>query len=107
MKFSYKARTKEGKIETGTIEASSKEAAVLILQKYNIFVTSLNEENKGALFVKKFSFSKKVSKKDLVIFSRQLAVMLESRIPVIQSLTSLAAQIKKENFKDNFFSNQI
>ncbi len=100
MKFSYKARTKEGKIETGTIEASSKEAAVLILQKYNIFVTSLDEENKGALFAKKFSFSKKISKKDLSIFSRQLAVMLESRIPVIQSLTSLAAQIKKENFRE-------
>ncbi len=100
MKFSYKARTKEGKIETGTIEASSKEAAVLILQKYNIFVTSLDEKNKGAMFAKKFSFSKKVSKKDLTIFSRQLAVMLESRISVIQSLTSIAAQIKKENFRE-------
>ena len=44
MKYIYKARTKEGKVETGIIEASNKEAAAILLQKYNIFVTSLTEE---------------------------------------------------------------
>ncbi len=99
MKFTYKARTKEGKIETGTIEASSKEAAAVLLQKYNIFVTSLKEEVVKSSFLKNLRFEKKVSKKDLAIFSRQLAVMLESRVPVVQSLSSLALQTKKTNFK--------
>ena len=98
-KFNYKARTQEGKMETGVIEASSKEAASLLLQKYNIFVTELNEEVIKNSFFKDITFETGVSVKDLSIFSRQLAVMLESRVPVIQSLSSLAAQTKKESFK--------
>ncbi len=99
MKFTYKARTKEGKMETGTIEASSKEAAAVLLQKYNIFVTSLEEEVIKGSFFKKLEFRTKVSKKDLAVFSRQLAVMLESRVPVIQSLSSLSIQTNKTDFK--------
>lgn len=99
MKFKYQARDKEGKIETGTIEASSKEAAVSLLGKYNIFVTSLTEE-KGGLSFKNISFLNKVSNKDLAIFSRQLAVMLQSRVPVVQSLSGLSEQIKKSYFKE-------
>lgn len=100
MKYSYQARSKEGKIETGTVEASTKEAAAALLQKYNIFVTSLKEESPKNVLFKKLSFSAKISKKDLAIFSRQLAVMLESRVPVTQSLQGLAAQTSKENFKE-------
>ncbi len=99
MKFIYQARSKEGKIETGTIEASSKEAASLLLQKYNIFATSLEPQGKVSSFLK-IKIETKVSTKELAIFSRQLAVMLESRVPVIQSLTSLAVQTRKSNFKE-------
>ncbi len=100
MKYTYKARTKEGEIKTGEIEAYSKEAAALLLQKSNIFVTSLEEQKiKYALF-KKIEFSKKVSKKDLAIFFRQLSLMLESRVPVVQSLASLAVQTRKASFKE-------
>jgi len=98
MKYSYQARTKEGKIETGTVEASSRDTAAALLQKYNIYVTSLKEIKSG--FNVKIKIFEKVSKKDLAIFSRQMAVMLDSRVPVIQSLNSLAVQIKKETFRE-------
>ncbi len=100
MKFNYKARTKEGELETGVIEAYSKEAAAVLLQKYNIFVTFLEEQKLKQPFLKKIEFTKKVSKKDLAIFFRQLALMLESRVPVVQSLNSLANQIRKYSFKE-------
>lgn len=100
MKYIYQARSKEGEIETGTVEASSKEAAALILQKYNIFVTSLREETPRILGIKNIRILERVSKKDLAIFSRQLAVMLQSRVPVTRSLESLAVQTKKANFKE-------
>jgi type IV pilus assembly protein PilC len=99
MKFNYKSRTAEGNIETGSIEASSSEAAIALLQKYNIFVTSLSQEAERSSFLKDISFERKVSIKDLAIFARQLAVMLESRVPVVQSLASLAVQTPKANFK--------
>lgn len=99
MKYVYQARSKEGNIERGTVEASSKEAAALLLQKYNIFVTSIKEQT-PLFFRKEFLvFSKKVSKKDLAIFSRQLGVMLQSRVPVVKSLRSLSIQIKNTGFK--------
>jgi len=100
MKYNYQARSKEGKIEMGTVEASTKESAAALLQKYNIFVTSLKEESRQSPFFKKLTLIKKISKKDLAIFSRQLAVMLESRVPVTQSLAGLAAQTSKESFKE-------
>jgi len=100
MKFNYQARSKEGKIEKGTIEASSKEAAAALLQKYNIFVISLKEIKTPFSFSIGGLLKKKASKKDLTIFSRQLAVMIDSRIPIVQSLLTLASQTTKDDFRD-------
>ncbi|MCX6723287.1 MAG: type II secretion system F family protein, partial [Candidatus Staskawiczbacteria bacterium] len=99
MKYIYQARSKEGKMETGTVEASSKEAAAILLQKYNIFVTGIKEQTHSILRTENISFLNKVSKKSLAIFSRQLAVMVQSRVPVTQSLKSLAIQTKNTSFK--------
>ncbi|MGD0576976.1 MAG: type II secretion system F family protein, partial [Candidatus Staskawiczbacteria bacterium] len=99
MKYIYQARDKEGKIETGTVEASSKEAAALLLQKYNIFVTSIKESSPLILRTENISFLNRVSQKDLAIFCRQLSVMMQSRVPVTQSLKSLAIQVKNPGFK--------
>ena len=100
MKYIYQARSKEGKAESGTVEASSKEAAALLLQKYNIFVTSIKEQTPKILRFGSISFLNKVSKKDLAIFSRQLAVMVSSRVPVTQSLKALTIQVKNQDFRD-------
>jgi len=100
MKYFYQARSKEGKLESGTVEASSKEAAAVLLQKYNVFVTSLKETSPSIFRAENISFLNKVSKKDLAIFSRQLAVLLRSRVPVTQGLKSLAAQVKNPSFKE-------
>ena len=100
VKFIYQARSKEGKIETGTVEASSKEAAAVILQKYNVFVTSLKPDVPSVFQNRSIKFFDRVTKKELAIFSRQLALMLNSRVPVTQSLKSLSAQTKKPGFQE-------
>lgn len=99
MKYFYQARSKEGNIETGTVEASSKEAAAVLLQKYSIYVTSIKEQT-PSVFKGEISFLSKVSRKELAIFSRQLSVMLQARVPVVQSLKGLAAQTKNAGFKE-------
>lgn len=100
MKFNYKARTKEGKMEQGTIEAYSQEAASLLLQKYNVFVTHLEPEHQDRLLFSRLKFKPRVSKKNLAIFFKQLSIMLDSRVPVAASLSSLAAQTEKKAFKE-------
>jgi len=100
MKYTYQARNQEGKMESGMVEAYSKEAAAELLQKYNIFVTFLEEERTKEFFFKKIELGRKISKKELAIFFRQLSIMMGSRVPVIQSLSSLAAQTGKISFKE-------
>ena len=99
MKFIYQARNKEGKIESGSIEASDKEAAAVLLQKYNYVVISLKEEVRPAGYLQ-IIFKERISKKDLAIFARQLAVMIDAQVPIVQSISSLAAQTVKPGFRD-------
>ena len=43
MKFDYQGRTQEGEVRAGQVEASSKEAAIVLLQKHGLYVTFLEE----------------------------------------------------------------
>lgn len=99
MKFSYRARAKDGNLQSGSIEAVSKEMALDLLAKNNLFITSLEPQVDTANFLNKLSVIKKVSKKDLVVFFRELSVMLASRVPVVQSIHSLADQASDKKFK--------
>src|SRR3989338_5845456 len=100
MKFNYQARPATGDIQTGVVEASSKEAALNILQRYQLFVTALEEVEGGPFYIKKIRLFNKISQKNLVIFSRQLSLMFKSRISLVQSLETLAEQTKNQEFKE-------
>jgi len=99
MKFSYQARTKEGEMQTGFVEASSREAALGVLQKYGLYITYLSAVEEP-FWEKRVEFLKKISKNDTVFFTRQLSVMLKSSIPVVESLETIAHQIKKPKFRE-------
>lgn len=103
MKFNYQARTKEGEVYTGQIEASSQEAAVILLQKGNLYVTFL-EEAIAPIYAKKIKLFEKTSKQDLVLFSRQLSILFRSKVPLVESLRVLAVQIKSSDFKEKILS---
>jgi type IV pilus assembly protein PilC len=100
MKFVYKARTKEGKIQRGTIEASSRKAALDILEKYGLYTTSLKEEGKAGFLGKEISLGRKISPKDLVIFTRQFGVMLKSAVPPVEALRAQVSQTENPNFRE-------
>ncbi|TFG35458.1 MAG: hypothetical protein E4H47_01430, partial [Parcubacteria group bacterium] len=94
MKFDYQGRTKEGELRAGRAEASSKEAVVAILQKNGLYVTFL-EETSDSFFNKGINILQRISAKDLVMFSRQLAIMFRSEIPLVEALRTLGNQVKK------------
>ncbi len=102
MKFSYQARDKEGTLKTGKIEASSGEAATEVLRKRGLFITSLRKERSSFLSFEKIKSKifKGVSSKEVAIFSHQLGVMLDSRVPIVQSLLTLSSQMSNTNFKE-------
>ncbi len=103
MQFTYKARDKNGEIKTGEVKASSKDAAVLVIQSYDLYVISLTEK-KTPFYKQDFVFFERVSGKDIVMVSRQLAVMVESKIPIVDSLQTLSRQVEKRTLKEKILT---
>lgn len=104
MKFNYQARSKKGEMQTGTVEASSREAALMLLQKHKLFVTVLERADMRPFYARKIKLFERISKKDVVNFSRQLALMFKSRIPLVQSLHSIAEQTKNPGLKERILT---
>jgi len=100
MKFKYWARSKDGKFESGVIEASSRGAALEILKSSHLFVTGLEETESVPFWARDIRLFEKITAVDLVMFSRQLSVMFSSGVPLTEALTALGNQGNKKKFKD-------
>jgi type IV pilus assembly protein PilC len=99
MKFLYQVRTKEGNVKSGVIEASSREVAFSLLQKTGYYVTYLEEE-KIPIYARELKIFRGIPSREIILFSRQLAVMLNSKIPVVESLSTIASQTKNSQLKE-------
>ena len=100
MKFNFKAKTKTGEYKEGIINASSKELAVAILQKNDLLPISVREENaKGDLLKSFLKYYDRVVAKELVVFFRQLAILIEARVPIVVSLTAIEDQTPNVYFR--------
>ncbi len=91
MKFHYQARSKIGEIQSGVVEASSKEAAFAVLKAHGFFVIAL-EEIAPPFYAKGLEIFQRITRKDIVSFSRQLAIMLKSQVPLTETFQTLAKQ---------------
>ncbi|HRY82367.1 MAG TPA: type II secretion system F family protein [Candidatus Moranbacteria bacterium] len=99
MKFNFKAKTPSGEYKEGTINASTKELAVTILQKNNLLPVSVQVEEQENDFSKIFfKYYDRVTEKELVIFFRQLAILIEARVPIVVSLSAILEQTASKYF---------
>lgn len=91
--YSYQAFSKAGARTSGTIDATSLAAARDQLSKMGMFPIkiSLAEQEKRGFSIKGL-FQRGVSMKDKILFTRQLAVLLRSGIPLLQALELLVDQ---------------
>jgi len=99
VKFNYQARTKNGEIRTGQIEASSEEAAISLLQSHGMYVTFLGGTT-TPLYAKRIKFFESISKKEIVLFSRQLSIMFKSRVSLLEALRVIANQTRNSDFRE-------
>lgn len=93
--FFYQAFSKDGKKITGTIDASSMQAAKEQLSKqgiYPIVVTPSSQEELVPWY--KRLFQKNATVKDKILFTKQLAVLLKSGVPLLQALELLIEQFE-------------
>lgn len=99
MKFRYSARTKTGELQVGFVEAPGKDAALGTLSGHELYVLSL-EEIKAAKLLPGLSVFRRVRRKDLMIFTRQFATMLEAKIPINDALKALHNQTRSQNLRE-------
>lgn len=91
--FTYEAKTRGGEVRTGTIEADDEASATAKLRQQQL--TPVKVKKKG------FSFGGaggSVTTKDLVIFTRQFATMIDAGLPLVQCLEILSSQNENPAF---------
>lgn len=95
--YQWKGKNRYGDIVQGERVAGSKEELNAALQKEQITVLGINAKVKGPAIP--FLKREKVKLKELAVFSRQLSVLIDAELPLIQSMGLLAEQTKNAYFK--------
>jgi type IV pilus assembly protein PilC len=86
--YTYRARTVGGENQTGEMTASNEADVVGQLRRRRLVVVSVKEKPKEL----KLSIGGRIKTKDLVLFTRQFATMINAGLPLVQSLDILANQ---------------
>ena len=97
--FEYTAKnTTSGQIMKGTLDVAGKDDVMAYLKKNRLLLVTVREQPKQLAF--KMPGSGGVGTRDLVIFTRQFATMINAGLPLVQSLTILAQQTENKALKD-------
>src|ERR671921_993359 len=95
--FEYTARNTTGQIQKGQLDVASKEDVSAYPRKNRLILVSVREAPK------QISFSMggpRVKTRDIVIFTRQFATMINAGLPLVQSLNILAQQTENKALRD-------
>jgi type IV pilus assembly protein PilC len=91
--FTWEGKTRQGSVQKGEIAANTKEDVLALLRKQNIQPINVVAKPKDI----KLSFgTPKVKDKDIVIFTRQLATMIDAGLPLVQCLDILGTQTENK-----------
>jgi len=89
--FIWEGKTRQGVVQKGELSASNKEDVMALLRKQNILPINVTVKPKEY----KFAFGSggpKITDTNIVIFTRQLATMIDAGLPLVQCLDILGSQ---------------
>ena len=96
MTYSYQAINQNGEIVKGEILAVDKSEALKRINSTKLITIEIKESVKGMPFKKINIFkSKKVKKEELMVFTRELSVMLKAGLPILRALKILIESNKE------------
>ncbi len=95
MVFQWSGKTVRGTVESGEMTAGTREEVISLLRRRNITATVVTEKTKKGIR-DKFSFGGRVKDKDIVIFTRQFATMIDAGLPLVQALDILSTQVENK-----------
>ncbi len=99
--YAYKARDANGKLTAGFIEAEDESAAAAAIEKLGFSPVSISAGKGIFSFDSLISFFgfKKISRQELLVFTRQLSTLVSTGTSLIQSLNNVADQTPNPRFK--------
>ncbi len=95
--YIWKGRTPTGEILSGEYLAESKQELMSYLRKRKIIITHIRQKPKEIQL--NIGFKNRVTTRDLGVFTRQFATMINAGLPMVQCLDILSAQMDKPVFK--------
>jgi type IV pilus assembly protein PilC len=98
--FEYTARNSaNGQIQKGQVDVKSREEVSAYLRKNRMMLVSVREAPKKMTLGGGLGKAR-VKIRDIVIFTRQFATMINAGLPLVQSLTILAEQTENKSLKE-------
>ncbi|MCF7870450.1 MAG: type II secretion system F family protein [Candidatus Omnitrophica bacterium] len=97
--YNYRVRSKEGELLTGTTEADNKNEVISKLDKQGYSIIELSSNSSGGFRESFLDQFRKVKRKDVIFFSRQLSTLLRSGTSLLPSLKSIQGQASNKKFK--------
>ena len=98
--YSWKGRTRAGKVQEGVLVAETKDAVIAALRRQQIIVTAVTERGKEFALPK---LGGGISRKEIAIFTRQFSVMIDAGLPLVQCLEILGNQQENRTFQKLLF----
>lgn len=100
MKFVFTGRDASGKTVRGSIEASTQEEAVTLLQEKEVIPTSVKSYNEQAIWKRELGKAwEGVKPHEMVLFFRQLASLISAKVSVLQSVRVIETQLDNLYFR--------
>ena len=99
--FAYKVRDRSGKIFTGNMEGENRNSVVSRLREMDYFITSVNEKRGNILLSNQINLFKSIKLRDLTIFYRQFATMVNAGLTLVNSLDILTEQVENKALANN------
>jgi type IV pilus assembly protein PilC len=100
--YRWQGVSPKGEVLKGEMEATSREAVIIRLRSQRIQPTPSKIKEKGKGLDKEIAvptFGSPVKARDIVIFTRQFATMIDAGLPIVQCLQILAAQTDSKPFR--------
>src|SRR5262245_22842952 len=96
--FAYSGRTRSGESVAGERLAPTMDAAVAALRREQVVVTRIVPARAEAAGRKAPKTGRRAPSKNLAVFTRQFAVMIDAGLPIVQCLEILGAQEPDKHF---------
>ena len=97
--YAYKVRDAQGRFSEGKVEAASEAAVADRLRAMGYVPLQVRPANVGMQREINLGFKQRIKPKDLAVFARQFATMIDAGLSMLRALTIMSEQVENEELR--------